>query len=407
MINAAIISIGNEILEGSIVDTNGNYIAKALSLAGINVTSIQAAPDNLEKLVQVIQKTSVDNDVILTTGGLGPTFDDITAEALAKSANLPMELNDKAFEHIKKALASRKVQLKENHKRQAYLPKDCLLFPNEKGTAYGFGVELNNCIVISMPGIPYEMKHMFDYHVLPFIRNKFKIQRKYFEELRFAGLPESDLDEGINEAGLDEKIDCIINVSNGEIIVRLRSLYKDILEETSDKIINKLRKFFISKGNETIELTLFKLLKEKGMTLSVAESCTGGLMGEKITSIPGSSEVFKGGFITYSNDVKINQLKVDKEVIDKFGAVSKECAEQMALNISKILNTDVSISITGIAGPDGGTKEKPVGLVFIGVCIKGKVYVDKFRFRGDRDAVKQRSAKTAMNILIKKQRLLN
>ncbi len=407
MINAAIISIGNEILEGSIVDTNGNYIAKALSLTGINVTSIQAAPDNLEKLVQIIQKTSIDNDLILTTGGLGPTFDDLTAEALAKSANLPMELNDKAFEHIKKALASRKVKLKENHKRQAYLPRGCLLFPNEKGTAYGFGVELNNCIVISMPGIPYEMKHMFDYHVLPFIENKFEIQKKYFEELRFAGLPESDLDEGINEVGLDEKIDCIINVSNGEIIVRLRSLYKDVLEETSDKIINKLRKFFISKGNETIELTLYKLLKEKGMTLSVAESCTGGLTGEKITSIPGSSEVFKGGFITYSNDVKINQLKVDKEIIDQFGAVSEECAEQMALNISNILNTDVSVAVTGIAGPGGGTKEKPVGSVYIGICIKGEVYVNKFRFRGDRYAVRQRSAKTAMNMLIKKLRLLN
>jgi nicotinamide-nucleotide amidase len=253
-----------------------------------------------------------------------------------------------------------------------------------------------------MPGIPYEMKHMFDFYVMPFIEKKFDIPKKYFEELRFAGLPESDLDEAINEVGLDKQIDCIINVSSGEIIVRLRSLNKNVLNDTSDKIINKLKKYFISKGNETIEKTLLKILNEKKYTLSVAESCTGGLIGEKITSVPGSSKYFAGGVITYSNEVKINQLKVEKNIIEKFGAVSEECAKQMAFNVSKIFKTEASISVTGIAGPDGGTNEKPVGLVYIGTCLNNKIDVKRFIFRGDREAIRQRSAKTAMNLLIKR-----
>jgi nicotinamide-nucleotide amidase len=402
MIKAAIVSIGNEILEGSIVDTNGNYIAKKLSQAGITVTSIQAAPDDLENLTSVLKNVSHNNNVILTTGGLGPTFDDITAQALANAANLRLKLNNKALEHIKKRLDERNVKMKENHKRQAFLPENCILFPNDKGTAYGFGVAINNCIIISMPGIPYEMKHMFDFYVMPFIEKKFDIPKKYFEELRFAGLPESDLDEAINEVGLDKQIDCIINVSSGEIIVRLRSLNKNVLNDTSDKIINKLKKYFISKGNETIEKTLLKILNEKKYTLSVAESCTGGLIGEKITSVPGSSKYFAGGVITYSNEVKINQLKVEKNIIEKFGAVSEECAKQMAFNVSKIFKTEASISVTGIAGPDGGTNEKPVGLVYIGTYLNNKIDVKRFIFRGDREAIRQRSAKTAMNLLIKR-----
>ncbi len=402
MIKAAIISIGNEILEGSIVDTNGNYIAKKLSKLGVTVTSIQAAPDNLNNLVEILQNTSKSNDIVLTTGGLGPTFDDITAEALAKAANIPLKINDKAFEHIKKALASRNVQMKENHIRQACLPENCILFPNEKGTAYGFGVEINDCLIASMPGIPYEMKHMLDFHILPFIENKFKIPKKYFEELRFAGLPESDLDEAINNVGIDKDVDCIINVSSGEIIVRLRSLNKNLLDATSEKIIKVLEKFFISKGNEAIENVLLRLLKENDLKLSVAESCTGGLIGEKITSVPGSSENFIGGIIVYSNEMKINLLDVDKDIIEKLGAVSEECAEKMAENACNIMNSDAAISVTGIAGPGGGTDDKPVGLVYIGICLNSETEVRKFYFRGDRKAIRERSAKTAMNLLIKK-----
>jgi nicotinamide-nucleotide amidase len=406
MINATLLSIGNEILEGSIADTNSTFIAEKLSRSGIKVIEIRAVPDDLYLLQKIIQDVSQYSDLIITTGGLGPTFDDVTAKAVAKAANVELTFNEKAFNHIHKLLLARNVTLKDSHKNQAYLPKNSYLFENKKGTAYGFGVKINNSFVISMPGIPYEMKHMFEYYVIPYLHENFNLPNKYYLELRFTGLPESDLDEIVTNVNLPKEIDCIINVSSGEIIVRLRSLDENILNKYADKIRSNLEEYFIGYGHETLEIVLFNNLKKHNMSLSVAESCTGGLLAEKITSAPGVSSVFYGGFLTYSNNSKIDLLKIDPEIIEKFGAVSQECAKIMAANTAKILNTDTAISITGIAGPDGGTKEKPVGLVYIGVFLNNETYVYKFQFRGDRNSIRQRSAKTAMSILLKKLRKL-
>lgn len=404
MILAAILSIGNEILEGSIVDTNSTYIAEKLSRLGIELVEIKAVPDDLEKLSEIFKESAKKYDLVITTGGLGPTFDDITAEALALGTDQEVVFNIPAFDHIKSCLLPRKVEMKESHKRQAYLPANSILFGNEKGTALGFGVSSKACLIISMPGIPYEMKHMFSKFVISHIKSNFQLETKYFKELRFTGLPESDLDEEILKLNFDKEIDCIINVSNGEIIVRLRSFNEQLLNSASAKVKAVLLSFFIGFDNDTLEVSLVRTLGERGLTIGVAESCTGGLIGAKITSVPGSSSVFRGGFLVYSNEVKINLLDIDKSIIIQHGAVSKECAKMMAVNTCKLLDVDCAISITGIAGPDGGTVGKPVGLVYIGICIQGEVTVYQFDFKGDRNSVRERSAKTAMDILIKKVR---
>lgn len=401
MVTAVLLSIGNEILEGSIVDTNATHISQKLSRLGITVTEIRAVPDDLKLLIEIFKQVGNTCDLILTTGGLGPTFDDITAEAMAAASGQDFVFNQIAYDHIESCLSARGVGIKETHKRQAYLPGSVTLFPNEKGTAYGFGTKLSKAFVIAMPGIPYEMKHMLEHHIIPHISKRFDIPNKFFEELRFTGIPESDLDEAITSLKLSTDIDCIINVSSGEIIVRLRSLNKPLLQSAAVQMKEVLNDFFIGYRNCTLEANLIALMTNDSLTLTVAESCTGGLIGSKITSVSGSSSVFSGGFLTYSNESKMELIDVDETILINHGAVSKECAEAMAFGAQRKMGTNAAISVTGIAGPDGGTDDKPVGLVYFGIALGDSVKSYKFNFNGDRNSIRERSAKTALNLMLK------
>lgn len=373
MIKSAIVAVGSEIFTGSIVDTNSAYLAKRLNEIGVNVETIMPVPDDLEKMVRHFERCLSECDILITTGGLGPTFDDLTAEAIAKAVGVELEFNETAYRHIEGLLLKRGVSIKESHKRQALLPKDAHLLPNSKGTAMGFVCQKGKSFSISLPGIPYEMKPMFEDYAIPFIRGKFSLPEIFMDDIKFAGLPESDVDEVIREVGIPDGLECIINVAKGEIIVRVKGIDKSKFESFVENIIGKLKQYYIGRGNESISAILVRMLRESGKTISFAESCTGGLLSKMITDIPGSSLVFKGAVVSYANEIKNTVLGVDEEILKTFGAVSKETVLEMLKGCKRVFNTDVAAAVTGIAGPDGGTQEKPVGLVWTAIDICGDV----------------------------------
>ncbi|MGA1845522.1 competence/damage-inducible protein A [Deferribacter abyssi] len=401
---AAIYAIGNEILEGSIVDTNSAYIAKILTDFGIKIMEIKILPDDKECLISQFLYALGNYDVTLTTGGLGPTFDDLTAEAVAEAAGDVLVFYEDVYSSIAKKLESRGVKIKENHTRQAYLPKKAILFENKKGTAFGFGVEKENKWIISMPGIPYEMKHMFESYIIPFIKQKFKLKQFFKKDLKFIGIPESDVDEVITKLNHPDNVEIIINVSKGVIVVRLRSYDYNNLMILATSLKNELENFYFGEDDDTIESVVLKKLFKENFTIATVESCTGGLIAKKITDIPGSSKIFKGSLVAYSNEVKTKMLNVHNDTLEKFGAVSEKCCEEMIYGCYEHFKSDVVVATTGIAGPDGGSKEKPVGTVFIGVKIKDEVLINRYKFSGDRSTIRERAANMAFKILLEKLR---
>ncbi|ADD69544.1 competence/damage-inducible protein CinA [Denitrovibrio acetiphilus DSM 12809] len=396
MVKVAIFAIGSELLEGSIVDTNSAWLGKKLTKAGFDVTDIRLIPDHREKIVKLLREGMETYDIILTTGGLGPTFDDLTAETLGEAAGVGTEMNEEARRHMVEWLKKRNVSIKPSHERQALLPKGCMLFPNNSGTAMGFGVEKNSCTVVSMPGVPYEMYKMFDDFVMPFMLRKFSLNERFSLDLRIGGLPESDIDDVIRELHLPSSLECIINVSKGECFVKLRGFDKSLIDEYALKLKDSFPRNFIGFGDDGMAAVLLRLLRERDMTISVAESCTGGMIGADFTSVAGASDVFMGGIISYSNDVKERILRVPKNIMINHGAVSEETARAMAVGAANTLQTRCAISVTGVAGPDGGTDEKPVGTVCMGYCIDRDVVTKKHFFAGDRDAIRTRAVKTAL-----------
>lgn len=405
MVKVAIFAIGSELLEGSIVDTNSAWLGKKLTKAGFDVVDVRLIPDHKEKIIRLLREGMKNYDVILTTGGLGPTFDDLTAETLAEASGREWVMHEEARAHMLKWLEKRNVVVKPAHERQAMLPKDCIVFPNTKGTALGFGVEEESCIVVSMPGVPYEMYTMFEDCVMPFLLKKFQLNERFSIDLRIGGLPESDIDDVIREMCLPESVECIINVSKGECLVKLRGFDNTLLEDYSVKLKDSFPNNFIGFGEDGLAAVLIRTLREKKMTLAVAESCTGGMIGQGLTSISGSSEVFMGGVISYSNDVKERILRVPKNIMVNHGAVSEETAKAMAVGAANTIRTRCAISVTGVAGPGGGTEEKPVGTVCIGYAVDDEVITRKYLFPGDREAIRTRAMNTAfreMTELLKK-----
>lgn len=400
MTSSAIFAIGSELLEGSIVDTNSAWIGSRLVKWGINVDEVRLLPDNIDKMTASFLEAAERYDLIITTGGLGPTFDDLTAEIVSKVSGRGYVHNEEQFEHIVKRLAKYGIVLKENHYHQAKLPEGCKTFFNRMGTAFGFSVPCGNSRIISMPGIPFEMKPMFEEEVLPWLGGLFPLRERHIRDLRIAGKPESEVDDVIRALGIPDDIDCIINVGKGDIVVKVRGFDEERVASFAEAIRKPFESSFIGYGDETFPVRLVRMLREHGLTVGFAESCTGGMLGADITSVSGSSAVFNGSIVSYSNDIKTKVLGVPAEIIEKHGAVSAECAFAMVEGAAKVLGTDCAASVTGIAGPDGGTAEKPVGTVFIGVKVKDKTEVQGYTFNGDRPAIRERAVKTAFTKLI-------
>lgn len=406
-IKVEIISIGDELLMGQVVNTNASWMAGELNKIGIEVIKITTVGDAATFIKDAIAKAEENADIILLTGGLGPTKDDITKHVLADYFNSRMVFHEPTFEQIKSIFALRKFNLTEINKKQAEIPDNCIALFNQHGTAPGMWFEKGNKVIVSMPGVPFEMKSLLINEVMPRLQAKFKPGSIFHKTIMTTGIGESMLAERISdwESKLPDHIKLAYLPQPG--IVRLRlSATGTKKKELEDGIRNQCQELdtiipeiIFGHDDITLEEVVGKLLLSAGRTLSTAESCTGGYIAHLITSIAGSSGYFKGSIVSYSNDIKIDQLGVDPIVIDEKGAVSREVIKQMAQGGRSILNTDYCLATSGIAGPDGGTGEKPVGTVWIAIATPTGVKSKLFHFGEHRGRNIRRSALAALEML--------
>ena len=406
--NATIISIGDELLIGQVIDTNSAWMARELNNIGISIVKKWCIADDEIEITETLTEASLKSDIVIITGGLGPTKDDITKSTLVTYFDTELELNTDAYENVKRIFAKSKRSILERNKEQAMLPKGCIPLPNSLGTAYGMGFEKGNKIYFSMPGVPFEMKAMMSDIILPMLVKKYDTEVVYHKTILTQGAGESALAEAIEqwENELPKHIKLAYLPKPG--IVRLRLSAKatnaDIkkqVEEQIEKVKPLIGDLIYGFDNDSLEETIGQLLISKDMTLSTAESCTGGNIARMITTISGSSTYFKGSVVSYANEVKQNLLKVKAEDLEKVGAVSEEVVVSMALEIRSLLNTDYSIASSGIAGPGGGNDEKPVGTVWLAVAGPNGVNAKKFQFTHNRERNIEISSLTALNMLRK------
>ena len=405
--NAEIITIGDEILIGQIIDSNSAFIAKEMNNIGISVVQITTISDNADKITKAIQEAEKRAEIIILTGGLGPTKDDITKHTIAKYFNSELIFNNDVCNHVEKLLAERGIKMNELNRNQAFLPEKAEVLFNGVGTAAGMLFQENNKIYVSMPGVPFEMKFIIKEKFIPFLKANIETEEIVHKTVMTQGIPESHLAKKIEvwETNLPTNIKLAYLPQPGIVRLRLsaKSKNKNELIATIDNEIEKLHKIIpkaiYGYNEDKIETIICNLLSKSKQTLSTAESCTGGNIAALITSVAGSSNVFKGSIVAYSNPIKNKLLNVQNNTLNTYGAVSKETVKEMCSGLLEIMNTDFAISISGIAGPTGGTEEKPVGTTWICVASKEKLITQKFLFGTDRIRNIRRASLTALNML--------
>ncbi len=391
---AEILAVGTEILLGNIVNTNGQYIANRLAELGINVYHQSVVGDNEERLKQAYDLAFKRADLVITTGGLGPTKDDLTKEVAFDYFTKESILYEDILKNIEGFFKRLNVEMGESNKKQAYFPKDAIIMPNNNGTAPGCIIESHNKVLAVLPGPPREMKAMFEESLLPYL-SKFQDGVLFSKTLRIIGIGESQVEEMIEDI-IDNSTNPTVApyAKEGEVILRITAKAKN--KDEAEKLVlpveksirDRLGNQVYGEGETSIEEVLGKMLVDNNLSIATAESCTGGLLAGRIINYPGISAVFKEGAITYTNESKIKRLKVKKETLEKFGAVSSQTAAEMAQGIAKVTGTDIGISTTGIAGPGGGSEEKPVGLVYVGFYFKGEIKTKEFNLVGDRQRIR-------------------
>ena len=402
---AEIITIGNELLYGQTLDTNAHWISEKLDEMGIYVVKRNTIGDNQEEILACLKEAEYRADVIFITGGLGPTQDDLTKDCLTHYFNSKLVLNREMLKHITQLFKKSGRKTDSLTAGQAMLPLACIPIHNSSGTAPGMWFERKDKIIISMPGVPFQMEQMMKDIILPKLRNSFLRNEKIHHQfIRTVGIPESKLAELISkwEQQLPKSIQLAYLPSLGNVKLRLTSFGKNIndlkklTQEHVSKITPIIKEYVFSLENKPIEEIIgMELIKNK-KTISIAESCTGGYLSHLITSIPGSSNWFKGSIVCYTNQVKNTQLNVSKSILDKYGAVSEETVLAMAQNIRKQFQSDISVAISGIAGPGGGSTYKPVGTVWIAFCNEKLSIAKQFHFSNTR---KNNIALSAINAL--------
>jgi len=406
---AEIITIGDELLIGQVIDTNSAWMAGKLNEAGIDLIRITSVGDRREEILSALDEAAKRAKIILITGGIGPTPDDITKEILAVYFDCRMVVNEKILKEIEKFLKSRSIPMNEQNRKQAEVPEKAELLSNQHGTAAGMWFEEQDAIFVSMPGVPHEMKALMEHEIIPRLRKRFLSPPILHRTILTYGTFEAKLAEILSyyEKKLDPSIKLAYLPSNG--IIRLRFTIHGSDEKEMEKILDReinrlyqiIPQYIFGTEEDTLEKIVGMLLMKKRATLSVAESCTGGNLSRRITSVPGSSAYFTGSVVAYSNDIKLNVLNINLKSLTDYGSVSREVAEEMATGVRDRFKTDYSISTTGIAGPDGGTAEKPVGLVWIAVASKEKVLSKKFLFGGNRERNIERASLAGLNLLRK------
>lgn len=406
MKKAAIISVGNELLNGNTVDTNSNWLESRLLTVSIPVVYSCAIIDDIDEIKSAIEYASAKADIILITGGLGPTDDDLTRQAIAKYLNVQLEYHPEIFKKIEDFFVSINRPLVEKNKIQAYLPKGTSELENNLGTAPGILYQDDKKIIASFPGVPYEMKQMFDNSVYPKLQT-ICTDNLVIKKIKCMGAGESTVAEMIGDMMARDRnplINC--TVDHGIITFHIiasavdKKIAEDMAAKDTVKLQHILGPLIFGYDNQTLAEVVGQELSKKKKTLATAESCTGGLISKMITDVPGSSNYFTYGWITYSNEAKISQLGVDKKLIDQFGAVSSEVASAMAVGARQKAGSDYSIAVTGIAGPGGGTEQKPVGLVYISIAGPNSIKTEKFLFGSrNRDFIRLRTCQVALNLL--------
>jgi nicotinamide-nucleotide amidase len=404
LLKCEIISVGTELLLGQIANTDAKFISEKLTSLGIDVYFQTNVGDNKSRLLECLKIASNRSDIIILTGGLGPTMDDLTKETVAEFFGLKLVVDIDTKIKIESYFKKSMREMTQNNYKQALFPEGSKILPNDNGTAPGCIFEKNGKKVVILPGPPSELIPMFNNYVYPFLKslsNDIIVSRV----IKIFGIGESKVETMVSDMLLSKNPTVAPLIGNGFVTLRITAKSDDVqkAKKMIDDIEVSLRKIFgeyiFGVDDDTMESIVLNLLKDKGSTLSTAESCTGGLLSEKITSVPGASEVFKFGAITYSNESKENILGVSGEIIRRHGAVSEETAREMAMNVKNISKTDYGLSITGIAGPSGGTIAKPVGLVYIGLAYKDEIYVKKLISNGNRDKVRLNSAMHALDML--------
>ncbi|MCZ7558355.1 MAG: competence/damage-inducible protein A [Bacteroidia bacterium] len=403
--NAELISIGDELLIGQVVNSNASWLGEHLSMAGLHVRRVTVVGDDLDGIVAAYRRAWEENDIVVSTGGLGPTHDDRTREALLAFFETSLIVNGDVLADIKRFLHDRGRTVSERNRDQAMVPASARVIRNYHGTAPGYHFTEGEKHLFVLPGVPYEMKAMVEQDILPFLAS-LQAKRRAVRTILTTGIPESTLADVL--AGIDTlRSDTSVAFLPSPLGVRIRLTCvaesdtdaTTAVDELETMVRDRAGEWIFGTDNETLEAHLGTILVRDSKTLSVAESCTGGLITDRVTNIPGSSRWFDRGAVVYSNQSKTDMLGVDPHVIERFGAVSREVCLAMAAGIRRLANSDYGLSTTGIAGPDGGTAEKPVGLVWIGLSTPDGSFAHAFRFGNDRLRTKQRAAQSALDTL--------
>lgn len=400
------ISIGDELLIGQVINTNAAWLGEHLSDAGFQLDSTLTIGDS-EKAILEAFEACMDADLVLVTGGLGPTADDITKPTVCKFFDTELAFCQAAYDNVVSLFQRRGFQMSERNRCQAMLPETCRYIPNTYGTAPCMWLEKKGVVFAFMPGVPFEMKGIFTDELLPRIKERFHAVPYEKRVIMTTGIGESFLADKIKEweDALPDFLSLAYLPQHGMVRLRLSGRHEDagLLHATLDDQVEKLTRliseYIFAMQDQPIERTVFDLLNNKGLTFATAESCTGGNIAHVITLIPGSSEVFKGAAVTYATAMKTKVLGVSSETIEKYGVVSQEVVERMALGVRDLMEADFGVATTGIAGPSGGTEENPVGTVWIGVASQNGVVSKRFNFGKDRENIINRATIAAYEML--------
>ncbi len=399
-----IITIGNELISGKILDLNAWYAAGRLTASGLRVTRITTVGDDAERLSKVLKKAVKQSLFVIATGGLGSTEDDVTNEIVAETLDRPLCLNEEMFGLIKGYVARRGIEMSSSLEKMAWMPEGSKMI-DPQGMACGFSLLEDKVRLYFLPGVPDQMRYLMDKFVLPEILLHYKTLPVLRQRiLKLYGLTEPKIAELLKDLP-GKREDVILGFypqfPENHITISLRGHDEPTvmgdLDRMEKEIRNLVGSYIFATGNQRIEDVLGEMLRERGQSISVAESCTGGLIGNLLTNSPGSSTYFLGGVVAYSNPSKVDLLDVSQRTLEKFGAVSDQTVREMAEGVRKRLNTDMGLAVSGIAGPDGGTREKPVGTVHIGLAVEKEVYSGKYRFWGTREQIKLNTAMMALD----------
>ena len=402
---AEIITVGTEILLGDILNTNCRYLSRELAAMGIEMYYQITVGDNEERLLKTLEESLNRSDIVICTGGLGPTEDDITKEVCAKYFGYELELHKPSLDAMIERFKHMNRVPTKNNEKQAYFPKEAYILKNDNGTAPGCIMEKEGKMIVVLPGPPKEMESMFENYVKPYL-SKLTDDVIESEVLRIIGVGESKVENDILDIIDSQTNPTIATYAKGyectlRITAKAKSVEeaKELIKPMSDEMKRRFGQSLYATGETSIEEVVAKMLVENNLKIAVAESCTGGMVSASLINYPGISSVFMEGCVTYSNEAKMKSLGVKKETLDVYGAVSDNCAKEMASGVAARYNTNVGIATTGIAGPGGGTDEKPVGLVYFGIYINGKVITKKYVFNGDRQGIRERATRTKLNHL--------